>query len=73
MKSVQLREKKAMIEDCGRWDLDFIPPIDSISITLDVSPVELELAVATSGMSLCRAMMNAIVAAMVVDQSIRAT
>jgi len=34
---------------------------------LDVSPPELELAVATSGVSLCGAMMRAIVAAMVVD------
>lgn len=67
MRSVQSREKKVMIENCGWWDFDFIPPIDTISITLDVSPLELELPVATSGMSLCRAMMNAIVAAMVVD------
>jgi len=73
MRSVQLRETKAMIETCGRWDFDFIPPLDTISITLDVSPLELELAVATSGMSLCHAMLNAIVAAMVVDQSVTAT
>ena len=65
--------EKTMVETFGRWDFDFIPPIDSISITLDVSPVELELAVATSGRSLCSAMMNAIVAAMVVDQSVPAT
>ena len=62
-----------MVETFGRWDFDFIPPIDSISITLDVSPVELELAVATAGRSLCSAMINAIVAAMVVDQSVPAT
>ena len=67
MRSVQSREKKVMNENCGWWDFDFIPPIDTISITLDVSPLELELPVATSGMPLCRAMMNAIVAAMVVD------
>ena len=72
MRSVQSREKQVMIENCGWWDFDFIPPIDTISITLDVSPLELELAVATSGMSLCRAMMNAIVAAMVVDQGVQA-
>jgi hypothetical protein len=36
---------------------------------LDVSPPELEVAVATSGGSLCDAMMRAIVAAMVVDAS----
>lgn len=71
MRCVQLQEKKAMIENCGRWDFDFIPPVDTISITLDVSPLELELALPTSGMSLCRAMMNAIVAAMVVDQGCR--
>ena len=44
MRCVQLQEKKAMIENCGRWDFDFIPPVDTISITLDVSPLELELA-----------------------------
>ena len=43
------------------------PPPRSVTITLDVSPTELELAVATSGKSLCPAMMNAIIAAMVVD------
>jgi hypothetical protein len=36
-------------------------------LVLDVSPLEIELALATSGVSLCRAMMTAIVAAMVVD------
>ena len=61
-----------MVENSGRWELDFIPPIESISVTLTVSPVELELAVATAGTSLCSAMMNAIVAAMVVDQSVPA-
>jgi hypothetical protein len=38
---------------------------------LDVSPTELELAVATSGKSLCPAMMNAIIAAMVVDTTLQ--
>jgi hypothetical protein len=50
-----------------RWELDVIPPLNSLTITLDVSPQELEIAVATSGASLCAAMMRAIVAAMVVD------
>jgi hypothetical protein len=56
-----------MIEDTDRWELDVIPPLNSLTITLDVSPPELEMAVATSGVSLCSAMMRAIVAAMVVD------
>lgn len=43
MRCVQLQEKKAMIENCGRWDFDFIPPVDTISITLNVSPLELGL------------------------------
>ena len=56
-----------MFEHTDRWELDVIPPPSSMTITLDVSPPELELAVATSGASLCTAMMRAIVAAMVVD------
>ena len=56
-----------MFEHTDRWELDVIPPLSSMTITLDVSPPELELAVATSGASLCTAMMRAIVAAMVVD------
>jgi len=56
-----------MMEQPDRWELDVIPPLNSLTITLDISPPELELAVATSGASLCRAMMRAIVAAMVVD------
>ncbi len=56
-----------MFEHTKRWELDVIPPLSSMTITLDVSPPELELAVATSGASLCTAMMRAIVAAMVVD------
>jgi hypothetical protein len=56
-----------MQQQLGRWELDIVPPLSSVTITLDVSPPELELAVATSGVSLCGAMMKAIVAAMVVD------
>ena len=56
-----------MLEDTDRFELDVIPPLNSLTITLDVSPPELEMAVATSGVSLCSAMMRAIVAAMVVD------
>jgi len=56
-----------MMEHTDRWELDVIPPLNSLTITLDVSPQELEMAVATSGASLCSAMMRAIVAAMVVD------
>jgi hypothetical protein len=56
-----------MLHDTERWELDVIPPLNSFTITLNVSPPELEMAVATSGASLCSAMMRAIVAAMVVD------
>ncbi len=56
-----------MLEDTGGFELDVVPPLNALTITLDVSPPELELAVATSGVSLCSAMMRAIVAAMVVD------
>jgi hypothetical protein len=58
-----------MIENAARLELDVIPPLHPLTITLHVSPPELELAVATSGVSLCEAMMKAIVAAMVVDSS----
>lgn len=56
-----------MLEEAERLELDVIPPLDSITITLNLSPPDLELAVATSGLSLCRAMMRAIDAAMVID------
>jgi hypothetical protein len=62
-----MREETTMMEQPDRWELDVIPPLGSVTITLDVSAPELELAVATSGVSLCTAMMRAIVAAMVVD------
>ena len=52
-------------------ELDVIPPLDSVTITLNLSPPDLELAVATSGLSLCPAMMRAIVAAMVIDATAR--
>jgi hypothetical protein len=45
-----------MTEHPDQWELDVIPPLRSITIILDVSPPELELAVATSGASLCPAM-----------------
>ena len=56
-----------MVEQLERFEFDIIPPLDAVTITLNVSPPDLELAVATSGLSLCPAMMRAIVAAMVVD------
>jgi hypothetical protein len=64
-----LWEDRSMLqmEHGDQGELDVIPPLGSVRITLDVSPSELELAVATGGVSLCPAMMNAIVAAMVVD------
>ena len=57
--------------DTDDGEFDVIPPLHSVTITLDVSPTELELAVATSGKSLCPAMMNAIIAAMVVDTTLQ--
>jgi hypothetical protein len=62
-----------MTDEPGRLELDVIPPLTAVTITLDVTPTELELAVATSGVSLCPAMMRAIVAAMVVDTAWRDT
>jgi hypothetical protein len=64
-------EETIMREHPDQWELDVIPPFGAITITLDVSPPELELAVATSSVSLCPAMMRAIVAAMVVDATSR--
>jgi hypothetical protein len=55
------------MQHADRWELDVIPPLGAVTITLDISPPELELAVATSGASLCNALMKAIVAAMAVD------
>jgi len=55
------------MEYSDRGELDVIPPLRSFTITLNVSPADLELAVATGGASLCGAMMQAIIAAMVVD------
>jgi hypothetical protein len=60
-------EVAVMNEQLGRFEFDIIPPLNSVTITLNVSPSDLELAVATSGVSLCPAMMRAIVAAMVID------
>jgi hypothetical protein len=56
-----------MMQQNGIWELDIVPPLEPVRIVLDLTPPELELAVATSGTSLCAAMMKAIVAAMVVD------
>jgi len=47
-----------MFEHTDRWELDVIPPLNSLTITLDVSPMELEMAVATSGASLRSALME---------------
>jgi hypothetical protein len=67
----QVWGERTIIEHPDQWELDVIPPLRSITIILDVTPPELELAVATSGASLCPAMMRAIVAAMVVDATSR--
>lgn len=60
-----------MIEQQETGELDIIAPLHDITITLNVSPLDLELAVATGGLALCPALMRAIVAAMVVDSSPR--
>lgn len=60
-----------MPEPLERLELDVVPPLDAVTITLNVSPPDLELAMATAGLSLCPAMMTAIVAAMVVDATSR--
>ena len=56
-----------MMQQMERLEVDIVPPLDAVTITLIVSPPDLELAVATSGVSLCPAMMRVIIAAMVVD------
>jgi hypothetical protein len=48
-------EEVTMMKHAERGELDVIPPLGSVTITLDVSPLEIELALATSGVSLCRA------------------
>jgi hypothetical protein len=58
-----------MLHQLQRLEMDIVPPLDAVTITIIVSPPDLELAVATSGVSLCPAMMRAIVAAMVVDSA----
>jgi hypothetical protein len=55
------------MEDTDRWELDVIPPLNTLTITLEVSPQELEMAVVSNGESLRAALMRAIVAARVVD------
>jgi hypothetical protein len=60
-----------MLEQPERWELDVVPPLETVTITLNVSPPDLELAMATAGLSLCPAMMTAIVAAMVLDATSR--
>ncbi len=47
------------------YAFDVISSRSDLTITLDVSPSELELAFATAGASLCRSVLQAIVTAMV--------
>ena len=56
-----------MPEHLIRCDFDFVAPTTPLSVTLDLSPEELELAVATEGASLCGIAMKAIIAAVVVS------
>ena len=37
-----------MMKHAERGELDVIPPLGSVTITLDVSPLEIELALATA-------------------------
>lgn len=55
------------MQRCDLGELDVIPPLGSVRITLDVTPSELELAIASGGASLCGAMLQAIIIAMVAD------
>lgn len=41
-------EGATMMKHAERGELDVIPPLGSVSITLDVSPLEIELALATA-------------------------
>lgn len=56
-----------MPEHAIRCDFDFLAPATPLSITIDLSPEELELAVATEGASLRSVAMKAIVATLVVS------
>jgi hypothetical protein len=47
-------------------ELDVLPPLENLKITLELSPTDVELAVATKGDSLPPATMRALVAALVV-------
>ncbi len=54
------------------WDgFDVIPPKDPVSITLELSPEEIEFAFATEGESLRRRMLSALVIAMINDPIIK--
>jgi hypothetical protein len=45
-----------MLEQPECFELNIIPPLQAVTITLNVSPPDLELALATCGVSLCPAM-----------------
>jgi DUF1365 family protein len=51
----------------SRYEFEAIPPTRSVTISFDVTPSEVELALATNAASLRHATLIALLAAMVVD------
>ena len=51
----------------SRYEFEAIPPTRSVTISFDVTPSEVELALATNAASLRHATLMALLAAMVVD------
>lgn len=51
------------------YDVDVVPPKEPISISIDISPEEVELAFATSANSLRHKILMALVVAMVNDRT----
>ena len=47
--------------------LEIIAPVRPITLMLEVAPVDVELALASNGASLCGAIMTALIAEMTVD------
>ncbi len=56
-----------MTEAPSRYEFEAIPPTRSVTISFDVTPSEVELALATNAASLRHATLIALLAAMVID------
>jgi DUF1365 family protein len=56
-----------LTEALCRYEFEAIPPTRSVTISFDVTPSEVELALATNAASLRHATLTALLAAMVVD------